>query len=272
MEGLVTVLTKKTASERKVANRLSLKDKIVLVLMRIKTYFTLEVLAWIFNIGKGTASNTINEMLPILHAHFSQFITIPKEREAFGGWIPKAFGSNLRTYAVVSVDGFEQSIYVPSVKEIELTVFSGKKKYTTLTRLIAITLDCKCCFLSEAYPGSIADAMLISFTENKEFLKKFDEDEAILFDAGFIGVHNHCAGVKANLIVSKKPSAVEGEEEKEYENLIKSYRVRVENFIAKIRSFNGLSMQLREKSLQRAKEVNNYMVTVAVGIINKYWM
>lgn len=86
-----------------------------------------------------------------------------------------------------------------------------------------VTLDGKCCFVSEAYPGSLTDQNLISFFENRTILNIFDKSEAVLFDAGFYGVKNHASGCKASLIVSKKPSEVKSEKELEYEKLLKSY-------------------------------------------------
>lgn len=263
----------KVAGELKDAStKLRPIDIVLLVFMRLKTYLTMELLGWIFGLHKATCSRLVNEALPRLHEFFSRYIRVPAVRSSFRGFVPKAFDSDIQVYAVAAVDGFERSVYVPSWKQLERRVYSGKKGYTTFTHLLMVTLDGRCCFISDAYDGCITDQQLIGFFENRQVLNEFVGSEAILFDAGFYGAQNYAVGCKASLLVSKKPSYVRSEKEREYEKLLKSYRIIVENYIAQIRQFNGLNVQLRVKgSLDDQKKIENLMVGVAIGIINSCW-
>ena len=74
------------------------------------------------------------------------------------------------------------------------------------------------------------------------------------------------------MLVSERPSQIRSDKERQYEKLTKSYRIVVENYIAQIRHFNGLNFQLRAKgTLEDQKKIENLMVCVVGGIINRCW-
>ena len=113
-------------------------------------------------------------------------ISIPSSiEERRKHWFQLGDGLN---YELV-VDGMGHEINLCSDEYIKKSTFSGKKKYNTFTKLIAVTKEGFIWFISKSYPGSINDINLCNFPSNQIY-KYLSPDEKIAGDEGFKGLEH----------------------------------------------------------------------------------
>ena len=81
----------------------------------------------------------------------------------------------------------EHEISTCSDEFIEKATFSGKKRYHTFTKLIAVTKEGYIWFISKSFPGANNDINLCNFPSNQIF-KCLSKNEKIAADEGFKGL------------------------------------------------------------------------------------
>ncbi|KAF2068267.1 hypothetical protein CYY_010409 [Polysphondylium violaceum] len=129
------------------------------------------------------------------------------------------------------VDGSEQRSGVPHSVDQQNSFYSGKKKYSSITKLVyACPSTGKIMHMGESHPGSKNDMGL--FQSDQVFLAKFNKDfEYIMGDKGFRFLENY---------YPKITTLQKGEKTEEKERIdkeLKSIRIIIENVFAKIKGF-----------------------------------
>lgn len=158
----------------------------------------------------------------------------------------------------------EHEINCSSDEYIKKVTFSGKKKYHTFTKLIAVTKEGYIWFVSKSFPGSNNDINLCNFPSNKIF-KSLSEDEKIAGDDGFKGLEHFS--------IYTQIDAQTNEEEK-FDKNFKHYRIVVENSIAQLRKWKIASHKFYSKmsDLSKALEEHHFIIEIVAGLVNKYIM
>lgn len=160
------------------------------------------------------------------------------------------------------IDGMEQKVMSSSDKGINSAIFSGKKKYHTLTKLIAVSRTGYIWFLSSSYFGSISDINLTEFPENFVY-KKLTSEEKIMGDKGFRGLE------KFNIYSLLKGKSKDVDL---FNRNFKHYRSVVENVIGQIKFFKICKeeFKIKMKNYQNARYKHHLIYMTVCSLLNEY--
>ena len=151
------------------------------------------------------------------------------------------------------IDATEQPIERP--KKGQKPYYSGKKKCHTLKTEIRINVKGRIVHVSRSRPGSVHD-----FTAFKQ--ERPPPDHAKLFvDSAYQGLDKRHHNVEIPYKATKKHPL--NKEKKKYNTALSRIRVKVENILAKIKSFNILSFRYRNK-----RKRYNLKMNIIAGIVN----
>ena len=207
------------------------QDKLLFILVYLKTYPLQEVLAFHFDMSQGQACQWIHVLSEVLRGTLGELGHLP-ERD------PKKVKELLETYMDESqhyesesfaIDGTERRRQRPVDQEEQKRFYSGKKKTHTVKNNLIVTL------------GKRRVEYLGGTCEGKKHDKKICDDEGHEFpegstlykDTGYQGYEP--AGVDTRQ-PKKKPRGRElTQEEKEQNSLISSMRIVVEHVICGVK-------------------------------------
>ena len=136
------------------SNLVSGADKLLFVLVYLKTYPLQVVLGQLFGISTSQANYWLHHLLPVLRSALDDRGVLP-ERD--GSRLPRS-PARAKGSRVVIIDGTERRRQRPKNVEKQALHYSGKKKtHTDKNVLVASASDEQVLFLSETYPGKTHD-------------------------------------------------------------------------------------------------------------------
>jgi hypothetical protein len=176
------------------------EDKLLFVLVYLKTYPLQVVLGQLFGISTSQANYWLHHLLPVLRSALDDLGFAPERdgaRMACRSVAPKGTRS-------VIIDGTERRRQRPKNAEKQARHYSGKKKtHTDKNVLLASAADERVLFLSGTYPGATSDKRIADEEE-----LRYPPGTTLYKDAGFQGyepvVQKTCrakkkaAGARAN--------------------------------------------------------------------------
>jgi hypothetical protein len=131
-----------------------IEDKLLFVLVYLKTYPLQVVLGQLFGISTSQANYWLHHLLPVLHSALDDLGVAP-ERD--GARLARRPGEPEGS-GVVIIDGTERRRQRPENAEKQTLHYSGKKKtHTDKNVLVASASDEQILFLSGTYPGKTHD-------------------------------------------------------------------------------------------------------------------
>jgi hypothetical protein len=131
-----------------------IEDKLLFVLIYLKTYPLQVVLGQLFGISTSQANYWLHNLLPVLRSALDDLGVAP-ERD--GARLARRPGE-LEGAGVVIIDGTERRRQRPKNAEKQALHYSGKKKtHTDKNVLVASASDDQILFLSRTYPGKTHD-------------------------------------------------------------------------------------------------------------------
>jgi hypothetical protein len=220
----------------------------------MKQYFTLNVLAWLFNLDKSSISRCIHKNLNLLHESLADQIIFPTFLERFysGEYI-------WRYFVALILDGSEQPIHESKKKFIKNITYSNKKKQHSLTKLIFCNSIGKIVFLSKSYVGSISDLNLAEMPENSLY-ELLQDNEFIIGDSGFQGLSR----LKIISYATFKDTS--------YKKTFLRFRSVIENVIAMIKSWKICKLEFRayKQNFEETKILNHKVWTIVSCLCNLY--
>jgi hypothetical protein len=140
-------------------------DKLLFVLVYLKTYPLQVVLGQLFDLSTSQANYWLHHLLPVLRSALDGLSVLP-ERD--GGQLARKPRPPAASHDVI-IDGTERRRQRPIKAEKQALHYSGKKKtHTDKNVLVASAATEEVLFLSETYPGTthdkrIADAEHLSY-------------------------------------------------------------------------------------------------------------
>ena len=166
---------KKTGPQRK----LSVKEELTLVLLKLRTAITNEMLADLFDISNGEASQVINTWVKFLACELKLLIFWPP-KEAIRESLPESLKHypNLRC----TIDCSEIFIDRPRNLEIQALTWSDYKKHNTVKFLVGIAPSGMISFLSKAWGGRASDQHI---TRECGFIDLLEPTDLIMAERGF---------------------------------------------------------------------------------------
>ena len=158
----------------------SSEDKLLFLLVYLKTYPLQVVLGQLFGLSTAQANYWLHCLLPILRSALDDLGFAP-ERE--GARLKDRCRATPAADRSVIIDGTERRRQRPKNAEKQARYYSGKKKtHTEKNILVAGAADERVLFLSETYPGSASDKRIADEAE-----VRYPPGTALYKDAGFQG-------------------------------------------------------------------------------------
>ena len=155
------------------------EDKLLFVLVYLKTYPLQVVLGQLFGISTSQANYWLHHLLPVLRSALGDLGVAP-ERD--GARLARGTGGPGGTGAVI-IDGTERRRQRPKNPEKQARHYSGKKKaHTDKNVVLTSATDDRVLFLSGTYPGATNDKRIAD-----EERLRYPPGTTLYKDAGFQG-------------------------------------------------------------------------------------
>lgn len=249
------------------SRKFSSRTQLLMFLMYMRQYYTLCTIGWIFGTTQSVCYKYIHAALNVLYQHYTPKIFLPNRH------IRRKFARLLRKkLIVVVIDGAEQQVSKPSIKEVEQILFSGKKAKHTFTVMIAVSPTGYIYFVSDSYNGSKNDITVSTYEENRVYNLLDTRYEYIAVDLGYKGLRRFYPNVSEPF--PDNPASVGEllEHEKAYNSEFKEIRTVVENVIAHIRHWKICKHTYRAHTvdLDRVREEHHKAWTIAAGLVNEF--
>ena len=230
------------------------EDKLLFVLVYLKTYPLQVVLGELFGMGTSQANYWLQRLLPVLQAALDDLGVMP-ERDGQRLATMRCPFAELRT---LIIDGTERRRQRSRNPEKQALFYSGKKKaHTSKNIIVANATSNRVLFLSATYAGKTHDKKI---ADQEQILYP---GEAILYkDAGFQGyepaVRETCQG-------KKKPRGRElTGDEKRANRQVASIRVHVEHALAGVKR----SRMVKDIFRNKKDELSDIAMDISCGLHN----
>ncbi len=215
-----------------------IEEHVLCLLLYYRSYITHAFLGVLFGVDDSVICRSFRRIEPIL----ALVMSLKKVR-----YLSK------EEVASLIIDCTEQPMERPKKKQRKY--YSGKKKRHTLKTEIQITEDGRIVSVSKPYPGKIHDI------EVRKRGSPLAKESTAYVDSGYQGLHKVHAATEYPYKRSKNHPLTK--EEKQYNQGLSRFRVRVENKIAELKKFKILSDRYRNKRRGYGIKFN-----IIAGIVN----
>lgn len=259
-EALLTHLENELRKIGIVDSTLSVRDKIVLTLARIKTNLTFQCLSVLFSVSPPTASQCFKKIAPCLSVILGDAIYWPSKDEVLKN-LPKCFQKYSNVSAVL--DCTEIHCPKPQCLQCRVLSYSHYKGGQTAKFLVSVTPAGLINFVSKAYGGRASDKVI---SEQCGILENFEpHSDAVMVDKGF-NIESEC---NQRLITVVQPPFLRkktqfSEDEAKKTQSIATARVHVERVIQRIKMFKLLSEKVDCDLLPYI----DYIFRIVCGLVN----
>lgn len=247
---------KKSPKKSGPSRKLTIKEELVLVLMKLRLNLTNEFLADTAGVSAGTVSGILNTWLPFLTQELGPLVFWPEKETVLDVTPPslKALYPQLRC----TLDCSEVFIEKPRHLQTQALTWSDYKHHNTVKFLVGIAPNGCITFLSKCWGGRTTDKHI---TIQSGFLDLVDPGDVILVDRGF-PIKEELMMRHARLEIPP-PSA--GMEQHSQANVKKTKkvanaRIHVERAIGRLKCFQILQGTL---PISLVPNINNILVVCA---------
>lgn len=261
--------------------RHALRERLLLALFWLRTYPTLELLGFFFDLDKTSAEDNLKDVLATLETLATFALEHPdKSRRKI-----RTMQQMMDAFPDVAVviDAKEQRIQRPKTKKPDPTTtaqapdtatavevpenvqkpyYSGKKKCHTLKSQIGVRPDGQIVAVSESVPGG-ANHDLTLLRQSK-LLDTLDAGEAAMMDKGYDGITKDYPDTTLYLPFKARRNQPLSEEQKAYNRFLSSYRIVVEHTNAQLNVFQVLAQTYRH-----TRASHTQIVRIVAALVNR---
>jgi len=249
-------------------HRHSLRDRLLLALVWLRIYPTLEVLGFFFSLDKTNAEDNLKDALATLDAMTGFAYDRPdkpgQERKKMRS--AQAIMDAFPDVALI-IDAKEQRVQRPGGKDEsgqsrQRPFYSGKKKAHTLKSQVAVDPQGRFRSVSDSVPGGANhDLTLLRATG---LIERLAEGEAAMMDRGYDGISNDHPGAALYLPHKARRNHPLTPEQRDYNRHLAGYRIIVEHSLAQANQFQALAQVWRHGHDQHPQAVR-----VVAGLVNR---
>lgn len=238
---------------------LAVSELLLLTLVWLRLYLSLEALSFLFGIDKATASRNTRRVLLVLRQLGDETLGWPEPpKRGQGQKLEKVLHDYPDLLAII--DATEQPIERSSDNATQKAHYSGKKKRHTRKTQIIVNENGEIRAVSGSFPGSVHDLELF---RQSGAAKRIPEEVTAGGDSGYQGLHNELP--KHSVFVPHK--ATRGHpltpDQKLVNRELSSIRIRVENTLAELKHFKILADRFRH-----ALELYDDIFLSVVALVN----
>lgn len=220
---------------------LAVSELLLLTLVWLRLYLSLEALSFLFGIDKATASRNTRRVLLVLRQLGDETLGWPEPpKRGQGQKLEKVLHDYPDLLAII--DATEQPIERPSDNATQKAHYSGKKKRHTRKTQIIVNENGEIRAVSGSIPGSVHDLELF---RQSGAAQRIPEEVTAGGDSGYQGLHDELP--KHSVFVPHK--ATRGHpltpDQKLVNRELSSIRIRVENTLAELKHFKILADRFR---------------------------
>jgi DDE superfamily endonuclease/Helix-turn-helix of DDE superfamily endonuclease len=232
----------------------SAKQKLFFVLFYLKNYPTFDVCAFLFASSKTSTCDWVQEILPLLRKTLGREILLPKRQIR----TPEEFFQLFPGVKEVMLDGVERPTVRSKKDKTQKKNYSGKKKRPTRKNNLIVDKTKKVLILTPTKHGRVHDKKM---SDKFSMITTIPEGVSILADTGFIGIQKQ----HPNTLIPKKRTLKNPltELDKQFNKLISSTRMAVENAIGGVKRYGVVSKIFRNK-----KGIDDLFMEICCGLWN----
>ena len=241
------------------------KQELFITLLRLKTVFSLQHIAYEYNVSKSLISNIFLTWIQFIYLHFKE-LSYPggpmfPNKEHIHESLPKVFRpfKNVRC----SIDCTEFFCEKPGNYAQQGNVYSSYKHHATFKALFAVTPHGAACFVSDLFEGSIDD---VEITKQCGILDHFQPGDLVMVDKGFKNIEELLLERQASIAIppflGKRTKFTEAEEM--YTRKIAKARIHVERYNERVKKFKLIGNTIPINLVHCASQ----MVFVACCLVN----
>ena len=207
--------------------KLSLKDELLLCLMKLRLNLTNEDLAYRFGVAKSAVSRIFHKWLDVMYVKMKSCIRW-LDKETVRQTLPNVFIKHFQNVRC-TIDCSEIFIERPTSFKARAQTYSNYKKHNTVKFLIGITPAGVISYLSPCWGGRVSDKEL---TRESGFLNLIDPGDEILANQGFlIGDELAIRGARLTIPAFTRGKSQLSREEVERSRQMAMVRIHVERVI-----------------------------------------
>ena len=241
------------------------KQELFITLLRLRTGFSLQNIAYIYNVSKSLISNIFLTWIQFIYLHFKE-LSAPggpmfPSKEHINETLPKVFRpfKNVRC----SIDCTEFFCEKPGNYAQQGNVYSSYKHHATFKALFAVTPHGAAGFVSDLFEGSIDD---VEITKQCGILDHFQPGDLVMVDKGFKNIEELLLERQASIAIppflGKRKKFTEAEEM--LTRKIAKARIHVERYNERVKKFKLIGNTIPLNLVHCASQ----MVFVACCLVN----
>ena len=238
---------------------LTAKEEYFIALFRMKTMLKAEIVGDLFGISRTTVSQICLTWWKFMASELKPLLSNPSE-EAHRALLPESFKTPQYRNVQHIIDCTEVFTETPKNKKIQSTLWSNYKHHHTCKYLVSIAPNGFINFVSKGYGGQASDKQIV---EKSGFMNEIRAGEKVMADKGF-NISDLLALKHADIVI---PPGRRGATQMPKTDVMKTKdianrRIRVEQVIRRIKTFNMLKYEVPIKLLHILDEV--FVISCAI--------
>lgn len=240
-------------------NKLSIKDQVVMTLMKLKRNLPFTFISMLFDINRATCSRYFGRMIKILRMILENFICT-ESRDLINNNMPRYF--TRFTSCRYVLDCTEIPLCSPRCIRCRTQTYSHYKGRHTLKVLIGVSPSGLITYVSPFFGGKASDKFIFNTTK---ILDNCHEGESIMVDKG-VRIEEECYAKNVHLIQPpfKERGLQFSEEDCDRGRYIAAARVHIERVNERLKNFKILRDEIQYSYMTYMNDI----IFVISGIVN----